>query len=291
MRRHPWLKAPPIVVLSVAVSLGAFLATRACAEEPPSAGALAVPSVLREADGIPGGIRFLERTLRGPDDHCDPSLPRKEEGCITRVANRAWSLGRLALADQEAVLESVSAGPQGGTHETQAPGETSRPGSIDFDLLGPPKVVPQVNEGALRLRRTMLGWHQGIGLAMFGLQLATTVVGQLNYDDKFGGDNTNKYAQTHAILAYSTLATFVIAGALAIAAPAPLKREEGFDRVALHKISMFTATAMMVAQAALGIWTQSREGYLNQQSIAIAHLALGYATLGVVGVGVGALVF
>jgi len=126
---------------------------------------------------------------------------------------------------------------------------------------------------------------------MFGLELATTVVGQLNYDDKFGGANTNKYVQTHELLAFSTLAAFAVSGTLALLAPAPLKPNEGFDRVTLHKYSMFTATALMATEAVLGVWTQSREGYLNQKGIAVAHLAIGYATLAAVGTGIGALVF
>ncbi len=162
--------------------------------------------------------------------------------------------------------------------------------SLDFDLLGTPAKSQQVDEHALRLRRTMLGWHQGVGLGMFVLQLATTLVGQLNYDDKFGGANTAKYVQPHEVLAFSTLAAFAAAGTLAILAPAPLKRDEGFDRVTLHKLSMFTAALGMAAQAGLGIWTQSREGYLNQQSIGRAHLILGYVTLAAVATGIGALV-
>jgi hypothetical protein len=166
-----------------------------------------------------------------------------------------------------------------------------KPGSLDFDLLGAPTKEHPIDEGALQLRRTMLTWHQGMGLGMFALQLATTAVGQLNYDDKFGGDNTGKYAQPHAILAYSTLAAFAAAGTLALLAPRPFERDEGFDRVALHKLAMFTAAAGMLAQAVLGIWTQSREGYLNQQSIGTAHLVVGYVTLAAVATGVGAIVF
>jgi len=174
---------------------------------------------------------------------------------------------------------------------TERPKEAPKPGSLDFDLLGAPPKTQEVNEKELRLRRTLLTVHQGVGLGMFALQLATTVVGQLNYDDKFGGDNTSKYVEAHAILAYATLASFAAAGTLALLAPAPIKRSEGFDRVSLHKLSMFTATAGMVAQGVLGVWTQSREGYLNQQSLGTAHLVVGYVTLAAVAVGVGALVF
>jgi hypothetical protein len=47
----------------------------------------------------------------------------------------------------------------------------------------------------------------------------------------------------------------------------------------------------MAGQIVLGIWTSGREGNQNQQSVAMAHLVLGYVTLAAVGTGVGALVF
>lgn len=88
-------------------------------------------------------------------------------------------------------------------NEAERPGTAPKSESLDFDLLGAPAKAHEVDEHALRLRRTMLNWHQSVGLGMFALQLATTVVGQLNYDDKFGGANTGKYVQPHAVLAYS----------------------------------------------------------------------------------------
>jgi hypothetical protein len=164
--------------------------------------------------------------------------------------------------------------------------------SMDFDLLGEPaKPPPQVDARALRLRRTMLKTHQAMGLGLFGLQLATTVVGQLNWSDKFaGGPNTAKYQQPHAILAYTNLAAFVATGAVALLAPAAQgARSGGFDRVTLHKVSMFTAAAGMLAQGALGIYTARREGYQNQERIGTIHLAIGYATFAALAAGVGAI--
>ncbi len=223
-------------------------------------------------------------------------------GCVALLAAPASADAALRLLDRE--LQAPDTGsPPSGTAGAGSPGQErpadgklkpqpqQKPGSLDFDLLGAPPKRAQVDEGALRLRRTMLTWHQGVGLGMFALQLATTVVGQLNYDDKFGGDNTGKYVQPHAILAYSTLAAFAAAGTLALLAPKPFERKEGFDRVSLHKWSMLVATAGMVAQGVLGVWTQSREGYLNQQGIGTAHLVVGYVTLAAVATGVGALVF
>ena len=53
---------------------------------------------------------------------------------------------------------------------------------------------------------------------------------------------------------------------------------------------MLGATAGMVAEAGLGIWTASREGYADQSKIGTVHLVVGYATLTMMIVAVGALV-
>ncbi len=166
------------------------------------------------------------------------------------------------------------------------------PGSLDFDLLGAAKPPPPIDEKALHLRRTMLTAHQGLGFGLFALQLATTVVGQLNYSDRFGnGPSTGKYEQTHAVLAFATLGAFGTNALLALLAPKAAHKNEGFDRVTLHKIAMGTAAAGMIAEGVLGVYTAQREGYLNQPSVAKAHLAIGYLTMAAVTVGVGALVF
>lgn len=172
------------------------------------------------------------------------------------------------------------------------PSKSGQAGSLDFDLLGTAAApATQVDSGRLRLRRTMLTAHQGMGLALVGLQLATTVVGQLNYSDKFGA-NTEKYKQPHAVLAYADLGVFAGTGLLALLAPKPIQEDrEGFDRISLHKVAMFTAATGMATQAVLGIVTTSREGYLNQKSIGTAHLVIGYVTLAAIVTGVSAIVF
>ncbi len=229
------------------------------------------------AVGAPG-VHLLDVTLQVPGAGLLEAAPAATAPDLT-VAHPA---SRSLTADQ---------GGGGGREQPTGTQSPQPPDSLDFDLLGAPPPAKPVDEGALRLRRSLLTWHQGVGLGMFALQLATTVVGQLNYDDKFGGANTDKYVQTHAILAFSTLAAFAAAGTLALLAPSPIQRDEGFDRVKLHKIAMVVATAGMAAQGVLGIWTQSREGYVNQQTVATAHLAIGYVTLAAVAAGIGAIVF
>jgi hypothetical protein len=166
--------------------------------------------------------------------------------------------------------------------------------SLDFDLLGkaPPPTV-KIDDAAMKQRASMLGLHQKVGLGMLGLQLATTVVGQLNYNDKYGSNApvTGQYELPHAVLAYSTLGVFVVTGAIALLAPANPVKKDSYDRLTLHKAGMALATAGMIAQGALGIYANQQEGRIDQAQIAQTHLIVGYLTLAAVGVAVGALVF
>jgi len=166
--------------------------------------------------------------------------------------------------------------------------------SLDFDLLGTPaKPQLQLDDAAMKRRRTMLDLHQKIGLGLVALQLATTVVGQLNYTDKYGSNPpvTGKYELSHTVLAYSTLAVFAVDGSLALFAPSNPVKKEGYDRMTLHKVGMAIATAGMVAQGVVGIRADQLEGRVDQASVAKTHLVIGYVTLAAVAVAVGALVF
>jgi hypothetical protein len=165
--------------------------------------------------------------------------------------------------------------------------------SLDFDLLGDaPKAQIPPEDPSLRTRRTMLTLHQGAGFGLLAMQLATTVVGQLNYNDKFGIDNTGRYTETHRWLAYSNVGAFALTGAIALFAPrAKGGSRSGVDRVTIHRIGMAVATAGMLAQGLLGWQTARREGYLDKQDYGRTHLLVGYGTLAAMGVAVGALVF
>src|SRR5215475_3886775 len=58
---------------------------------------------------------------------------------------------------------------------------------LDFDTstLTAPKQAVSAQDSELSLRRGMLVGHQALGVGLLGVDLAATVVGQLNYNDKF----------------------------------------------------------------------------------------------------------
>jgi hypothetical protein len=210
-----------------------------------------------------------------------------------RVPRPAASLvvfpaGFFAAGAADAAAEGSGEGA--GSPAPEADEEAREP-SLDFDLLGEAKPPAEpADAGALRLRRKMLIVHQGVGVGLLGLQLATTAVGQLNYSDRFaGGPDTARYKLSHKVLAYTTLGTFAANGAIALLAPSA-KTPRKLDRVMVHRIAMFTAAGGMVAQAILGISTRERAGRLDQERLATVHLVVGYSTLAAVLTGVGALV-
>jgi hypothetical protein len=205
-------------------------------------------------------------------------------------------------APERAVPEAAA--PEKAAAESSAPlvlalAPDAQPGTadpdLDFDIPAtpaPPQAISTDNS-RLSLRRGMLLGHQALGFGLLAVNLAATVVGQLNYNDKFvTGAPTGRYESAHRMLAWATVGTFATTGALAVFAPAPPNRvSQGFDRISLHKLCMASATAAMVAQAGLGMATAGREGRLNQQDLAKAHLAIGYFTLTALAVGFGALAF
>ncbi len=168
---------------------------------------------------------------------------------------------------------------------------------MDFDLL--PQAPKESTEEQKKIaskyhtRRTMLLLHQGFGIAATAGMVGTVIFGQLDYSDKFaGGAQTGQWELWHDYFAAFTTVTFVTAGLLGLLAPVPFeKKSEGIDSVTVHKWSMLATTLGGVAEIVLGIITVAREGYVNQATLATAHLIVGYASAGCMATGVTALFF
>jgi hypothetical protein len=134
------------------------------------------------------------------------------------------------------------------------------------------------------LRRSRLSTHQILGTTTWGLMLVTTILGQLNYSDEYGGGGrTGRYLWPHRIGSYLTTASFTAAGIYALLAPTPYKRPLKFDTAFVHKAAVIGATAGMVAQVVLGFWTARQADAGNPRGLkdrAQLHQILGYSTFG-----------
>jgi hypothetical protein len=169
---------------------------------------------------------------------------------------------------------------------------------LDFDLLGPgpaadvAQAVDPALERRIGRRRTMLKLHQGLGFALAGGLVATTVLGQLQFNDSFrGGGDTRALLPWHRGAVIGTTALFTTVGLLGVLAPTPYPKQGGWDTVRVHKILMTVATVGMLTQAALGIMARERYGQLSEVPFATAHQVVGYATLGAVAGGMTVLFF
>jgi hypothetical protein len=156
----------------------------------------------------------------------------------------------------------------------------------DFDLLAPAPVLDAAQlaqakalEEKLLLRRKLLGLHQVAGFVNLAGVTAAVVLGQLNYNDKYGGGgDTEKWIKPHAIAAYSSAAIFAATGLLALFAPSPIDQPTRLSTATVHKACMAVATAGMVAQVVLGIVAASKQGQISQRDYALAHQVIGYTT-------------
>jgi hypothetical protein len=221
------------------------------------------------------------------------------------VKNRVAALAAALLAAgplrSSAQQPSPEPAPQQGPPTRAAPPEATAPAPApdDFELL-PPEKAPDAEQlareqriqSSLHTRRSMLQLHQIAGLATVAAMGTTVVLGQLNYDDKYGGGgDTGRYKSAHSIAAYSTAGIFAAGGLLALFAPSPFDKPVRLDTATLHKVSMAVATAGMVTQIVLGIATGGREGTIAQRDLALAHQIVGYTTFAATAAGFTVLLF
>jgi hypothetical protein len=171
---------------------------------------------------------------------------------------------------------------------------------LDFDFFGgQPAAVgagkdPMARAGTdladadvaakVNTRRWMLTTHQTLGIATWVLMVGTVTVGQLNYNQLYGGGGgSNKWQTPHQILVLSTSVAFAAAAAFAIFAPTPYPKPLKLDTGLVHRIAVIGATLGMVTEGVLGWVTSHQANAGNSQHLATlarTHQIVGYSTLG-----------
>lgn len=143
---------------------------------------------------------------------------------------------------------------------------------------------PADAEAKSHTRRWMLKTHQTLGITTWALMAATVVVGQLNYNQLYGGGGGGTQWQTpHRWLVLSTSTLFATTAAFSIFAPNPYPKPLRLDTGLIHRIAVIGATLGMVSEIALG-WMSSHQASAgnpnNLRTMARAHQIVGYTTLG-----------
>jgi hypothetical protein len=138
-------------------------------------------------------------------------------------------------------------------------------------------------ESKASTRRWMLKTHQTLGVATWLLLASTVIVGQLNYNQLYGGGGgSSKWQTPHRYLVVSTSIAFAGTGTFAIFAPNPYPKPLHFDTGLVHRMAVIGATLGMLAEGYLG-WVATHEanaGNPQSRTMARAHQAIGYTTLG-----------
>ena len=259
---------------------------------------------LNHGPGLPG-LLASNASIDDDDDDAPLSIPVEHKAPPRRPvkapprprAKAKPSQQRIEGDDTEAPAPASvrHVAPERGEGEAREPSAAPPPG-MDFDLLpeksaaGPDALAL---ESKVNLRRGMLQYHQIFGIATAVLMIGTVVTGQLNYSDRFGGGSSGgQFEIWHSGLEAATVLSFATTGLLALFAPVPFeKKSEGIDTVTVHKWSMLVATIGMASEIPLGIYTVSREGYVNQGTMALAHLIIGYITAAALTAGAAAIFF
>lgn len=173
------------------------------------------------------------------------------------------------------------------------PAPSSKPAGLDFTFFGAePGASSSADSAATnanidelsKKRRHRLEIHQTLGIATWVLMGASCVIGQLNYNDLYGGGSgRGGYQMPHRLLVYSTSALFAATGIYALLAPTPYKKPLRFDTALIHRIAAIGATAGMLTEVVLGFITARTADAGNPTGLkqkAQIHDVVGWTTFG-----------
>jgi hypothetical protein len=183
-----------------------------------------------------------------------------------------------------------------------APTAAVPPPNLDFNFFTDTTAETQARLTAVappaeaERRRAMLKTHQALGLTTLGLMAASSVVGQLNYNDMYAAHpaGTGNYIWPHRVLAYGSAAAFATTASFALFAPENESARNGFDTTVAHKIAVSGATLGMLSQIGLGFVTARYAGAGNPRDLsklARTHQIIGYATTGCMAIAASVWVF
>ena len=174
-----------------------------------------------------------------------------------------------------------------------APVQSNKPAGLDFQFFEPDAAAAPGTDSAAKsaniselskTRRHRLETHQFLGLTTWAFMAASCIIGQLNYNDLYGGGTgRGSYMMPHRLLVYSSAGLFTATGIYALLAPQPYKKPLKFDTGLVHRIAAIGATAGMVAEVVLGFITARTADSGNPSGIkqmAKVHDVIGWTTFG-----------
>jgi hypothetical protein len=196
-------------------------------------------------------------------------------------------------ADSPSKAQSSTTSPTPIPSAAPAPSQSDQPAGLDFQFFEPDAGASAGADSAAksadlseqsRKRRHRLETHQFLGLTTWAFMAASCIIGQLNYNDLYGGGSgRGSYMLPHQLLVYSTTGLFTATGIYALLAPQPYNKPLKFDTGLVHRIAAIGATAGMVAQVVLGFITARTADAGNPSGLhemAKIHDVVGWTTFG-----------
>ena len=112
-------------------------------------------------------------------------------------------------------------------------------------LLRKYNIAPQSRLDELKLRKTMMQWHQKLALVNLGLMAYQVNIGKKIDEDP--SEYHDKYQQIHKNLGYTSFTIYMTSAGLSIFSPPALKYDKGMSSMKLHRyLSLIHFTGMAI---------------------------------------------
>ena len=189
---------------------------------------------------FPHNLSSTQTTLQNPDFHHSLLLETESSYYNDGINNFNFN----TLSNEKMILDSANTDEEK-TARRLLPEDMSWMEKFLWGAHGifrSGELTPQKRKSELALRRTMLTWHQRLGITTWFLMSATVLAGQLTLN------GNRKYRDWHSPLADATIIGYSATALLAILSPPPLiRRSEEHDTVFWHKLLAFVHAAGMIA--------------------------------------------
>lgn len=138
--------------------------------------------------------------------------------------------------------------------------------------IAPKTLTAETREHELKVRRTMLKIHQGVGITTAAAMLAQGIVGSKLYRNY--SDDLKK---VHTGLATGINIGYITTGLMSFAAPPPLVTGKRFDNIKLHKTLAIVHISGMIATNILSHQIAKSQ---DPQQLRTFHKAAAFTTFG-----------
>lgn len=107
------------------------------------------------------------------------------------------------------------------------------------------KLAPETRIDELRLRRSMLIWHQRLGLVTLASLLTQVSTGKRIYENPV--ENYKKYSSFHKTLGYTTYGLYLTTASMSLLAPPARKYSKRLSSIKIHRyLALIHFSAMII---------------------------------------------